>query len=176
MLPEELDDVDPATMSLEWLNPNLDTWFTHAKGEPTPNTTGGFNFSAIVDKTGRYVLVDKEVVDRVPPTTAINVDGDHIDDPNTFDESVLITLKPIDRGLIQSPIKETLFSLDCGQTWSVYEEPFRVTLSTAHMCGETAASSETIELDEHDFLLLAMSEDSENNIEQPPAQIRFRIE
>jgi hypothetical protein len=44
------------------------------------------------------------------------------------------------------------------------------------MCGETAASSETIELDEHDFLLLAMSEDSENNIEQPPAQIRFRIE
>jgi murein DD-endopeptidase MepM/ murein hydrolase activator NlpD len=176
MLPEDLDGVDPATTSLEWLDPNLDTWFTHAKGEPTPNTTGGYNFSAIVEKTGRYVLVAKEVVDRVPPTTAISLDGDQIDDSNTYDKSVLITLKPIDRGLIQSPIKETLYSLDCGQTWNVYDEPFQVTLNTPHMCGETAADSQTIELDEHDFLLLAMSEDSENNIEQPPAQIRFRIE
>ena len=175
MLPEDLDGVDPATMSLEWLNPNLDTWFTHARGEPVPNASGGFTFSAIVDKTGRYVLVAKEVVDRVPPATAINLSGDQRGDPFTFAGPVLITLTAMDRGLIQSPIKEVQYSLDCGQSWNIYEEPFTVTLDTPHSCGETAADSQTIELKQNDFLLLAMSEDSENNIEQPPAQIRFRI-
>lgn len=176
ILPEDLEGVDPSTMSLEWLNPKLDTWFTHAKGEPVPNATGGFTFSAIVDKTGRYVLVAKEVVDRVPPVTSVSLGGEQTGEPNTFDESVLIALTATDRGLIQSPTKEIQYSLDCGQNWYVYDEPFRVTLNTPHTCGETAADSETIELDANDFLLLAMSEDTENNIEQPPAQIRFRIE
>jgi murein DD-endopeptidase MepM/ murein hydrolase activator NlpD len=176
ILPEDLEGVDPSTISLEWLNPNLDTWFTHAKGEPVPNATGGFTFSAIVDKTGRYVLVAKETVDRVPPATSIRLTGDQLADPNAFSESVLVTLTAMDRGLIQSPIKEVQYSIDCGQSWHIYEEPFQVTLSTPHVCGESATSSETIELDENDFLLLAMSEDEENNIEQPPAQIRFRIE
>jgi murein DD-endopeptidase MepM/ murein hydrolase activator NlpD len=176
MLPEDLDGVDPSTMSLEWLNPKLDTWFTHATGEPVPNATGGFTFSTIVEKSGRYVLVAKEVVDRVPPATSINLSGDQRGDPYTFVESVLVTLTARDRGLIQSPIKEVQYSLDCGQNWHVYDEPFRVTLDTPHSCGETSADSETIELQQNDFLLLAMSEDSENNIEQPPAQIRFRID
>ncbi len=176
ILPEDLEGVDPSTMSLEWLNPKLDTWFTHAKGEPVPNASGGFTFSAIVDKTGRYVLVAKEVVDRVPPVTSINLSGEQSGEPNSFDESVLITLTAVDRGLIQSPIQEVQYSLDCGQNWNVYDEPFSVTLNTPHTCGGTAADSETIELDANDFLLLAMSEDTENNVEQPPAQIRFRIE
>jgi hypothetical protein len=176
ILPEDLDGVDPSTISLEWLNPNLDTWFTHARGEPEPNATGGFIFSAIVDKTGRYVLVAKETVDRVPPATAITLSGDRIAEPYTYGDTVRVTLTATDRGLIQSPIKEVQYSLDCGQNWFVYDEPFTVTLQTPHTCGETAADSQTIELDENDFLLLALSEDSENNIEQPPAQIRFRIE
>jgi hypothetical protein len=176
ILPEDLDGVDPSTISLEWLNPQLDTWFTHAKGEPEPNATGGFTFSAIVDKTGRYVLVAKEVVDRVPPATVIGLTGDQLGDRYTFDDSVLVTLTATDRGLIQSPITDVQYSLDCGQNWKIYDEPFTVTQATPHSCGESTADSQTIELDENDFLLLAMSEDSENNIEQPPAQIRFRIE
>ncbi len=176
ILPEDLDGVDPSTISLEWLNPNLDTWFTHARGELVPNNSGGFTFSAIVDKTGRYVLVAKETVDRVPPVTAISLNGEQMGDPYTFNDSVVVTLLAMDRGLIQSPIEEVQYSLDCGQNWDVYDEPFTVTLQTPHTCGEAAGDSQTIELDENDFLLLAMSEDSENNIEQPPAQIRFRIE
>jgi hypothetical protein len=89
---------------------------------------------------------------------------------------VKVTLTALDRGLIQSPIKEVQYSIDCGQSWHIYDGPFTVTQQTSHTCGEAAATSETIELDENDFLLLAMSEDSENNIEQPPAQIRFRID
>lgn len=176
ILPEDLDGVDPSTISLEWLNPKLDTWFTHARGEPEPNNSGGYTFSAIVEKTGRYVLVAKEVVDRVPPATAIRLNGEQAGDPNTFNDSVVVTLLAMDRGLIQSPIKEVQYSLDCGQNWNLYDEPFTVTLQTPHTCGEASAVSQTIELDENDFLLLAMSEDSENNIEQPPAQIRFRID
>jgi hypothetical protein len=89
---------------------------------------------------------------------------------------VLVTLNAKDRGLILSPIKEVQYSIDCGKNWTVYNEPFELTLETEHSCGTASATSETIELGQNDFLLLALSEDSENNIEQPPAQMRFRIE
>lgn len=176
ILEEDLEGVDPSTVSLEWLDPRLDTWFTYKKAEPEPNSIGGYTISAIVDKTGRYVLVAKEVVDRVPPATAIRLAGETVGENNTYRDSVVVTLAPMDRGLIQSDISETQYSLDCGQTWTTYTEPFNVTLSTNHTCGDATASSETIELGQNDFLLLAISEDTENNIEQPPAQIRFRIE
>jgi hypothetical protein len=176
LLDEDLDGVDPSTLSLEWLDPRLDTWFTHRKAEPEPNSIGGYTFSAIVDKTGRYVLVAKEVVDRVPPVTAILLSGKTAGEDKSYRDSVVVTLAPRDRGLIQSDISETQYSLDCGQTWTTYTEPFNVTLSTNHICGDVTASSETIELGLNDFLLLAISEDSKNNIEQPPAQTRFRIE
>jgi len=177
ILEEELEGVDTSTISLEWLNPRLDTWFTYKKAELEPNASGGYTFSAIVDKTGRYVLVAKEVVDRVPPTTSIELAGDKIgDEIFSFQDSVMITLVPSDRGLIQSEIVDVQYSLDCGQTWDEYSKPFEVTLNTPHTCGQAGAESATIELGENDFLMLAMSEDSENNIEQPPAQIRFRLE
>jgi len=177
ILAEDLEGVDPSTMSLEWLNPKLDTWFTFKKGEPEPGAGGGFTFSAIVDKTGRYVLVAKEVSDRVPPTTGIELAGNQVGSEGyVYQDSVVVTLSPIDRGLIQSQIANTLYSLDCGQSWNEYDGPFEVTQNTPHMCGEAGATSETIELEQNDYLLLAMSEDSEKNIEQPPAQIRFRLE
>ncbi len=177
ILKEDLAGVDPATMSLEWLNPKLDTWFTFKKGEPEPGPGGGFTFSAIVDKTGRYVLVAKEVIDRVPPTTGIDLAGNQVGSEGyVFQESVVVTLLPVDRGLIQSQISDTQYSLDCGQSWNEYNGPFEVTQNTPHSCGESGGTSETIELELNDFLLLAMSEDSEKNIEQPPAQIRFRLE
>ncbi len=177
ILEEELEGIDPSTLSLEWLNPKLDTWFTYKRADAEPRPGGGFTFSAIVDKTGRYVLVAKETVDRVPPATGIALSGDLVDaGSNTYQESVIVTLNPKDRGLILSPIKEVQYSIDCGKSWKVYNEPFEVTLETPHSCGEASAASETIELGQNDFLLLAMSEDSANNIEQPPAQMRFKIQ
>ena len=119
----------------------------------------------------------KEVVDRVAPTTSIKLSGALLGgESNTFKDSTIVSLAPSDRGLIQSEIVDVQYSLDCGKSWNQYTEPFEVTLNTPHNCGEVGAASETIELGQNDFLMLAMSEDSENNIEQPPAQIRFRIE
>jgi hypothetical protein len=89
---------------------------------------------------------------------------------------VVVTLNAKDRGLILSPIIEVQYSIDCGKNWTVYNEPFEVTMETPHICGEASGSSETIVLGQNDFLLLALSEDSENNIEQPPAQMRFTIQ
>jgi murein DD-endopeptidase MepM/ murein hydrolase activator NlpD len=177
ILEDELEGVDPSTLSLEWLNPKLDTWFTYKRADAEPRPGGGFTFSAIVDKTGRYVLVAKETVDRVPPATGISLSGELVDaGSNTYKDSVVVTLNAKDRGLILSPIIEVQYSIDCGKNWTVYNEPFEVTMETPHICGEASGSSETIVLGQNDFLLLALSEDSENNIEQPPAQMRFRIE
>ena len=176
-LEEELEGVDPSTLSLEWLNPKLDTWFTYKRANAEPRAGGGYTFSAIVDKTGRYVLVAKETVDRVPPATAIELSGDLIDaGRNAYQDSIIVSLEARDRGLILSEIKEVQYSIDCGKNWTVYSGPFELTLDSPHTCGEASDSSQTIELGENDFLLLAMSEDLANNIEQPPAQMRFRIE
>jgi murein DD-endopeptidase MepM/ murein hydrolase activator NlpD len=177
--PERIDGVDINTIRLEFLDPVLDIWRTVDQTEAAfePKADGSFVYSAKISSTGRYVLVGREQFDRVPPITTISLSGQRgTGDGNSFGDSVNVTLAPFDQGLIQSQIKETQYSLDCGKTWLVYEDTFTVTLNTPHSCGQAAESSETIALSENDFLLLAMSEDSENNIEQPPAQVRFTIE
>jgi hypothetical protein len=97
---------------------------------------------------------------------------------DTYNESVKVSLDPVDRGLItlQSPIKITHYSLNCGQSWNTYNGLFTVTLETPHICGQAGSGHSGIEMGENDFLLLAISEDSNDNIEQPPAQARFHIE
>jgi hypothetical protein len=179
VLPDSIDGVDIDTIRLEFLDPVLDIWRTVDQTEAAfePKTDGSFVYSAKISSTGRYVLVGREEFDRVPPITTISLSGQRgTGEGNSFKDSVTVTLAPFDQGLIQSQIKETQYSLDCGKNWLVYEEPFTVRLNTPHSCGQAAESSETIALGENDFLLLAMSEDSENNIEQPPAQVRFKIE
>jgi murein DD-endopeptidase MepM/ murein hydrolase activator NlpD len=179
VLPEFVEGVDIDSIRLEYLDPVLDI-FVAVESEGTKfeqKDDGSYAYSAMIIKTGRYVLVGREVVDRVPPVTTIALSGQRATgDGNIFRDSVEVSLKATDQGFILSPIFETQYSLDCGKTWLVYEEPFTVTLGTPHLCGEAAESSETISLSESAFLLLAMSEDSENNIEQPPAQVRFSIE
>lgn len=178
ILPEHLDGVDLDSISLEFLDPQLDIWITITEEktiEPTPS--GGFVFSAKIRNTGRYVLVAKDVVDRVAPVTRIELDGENVVGAfNTFKDNVTVKLDALDTGLITSSIKEIQYSLTCGQQWNDYSEPFTVTLDTPHSCGQEGADSQGINVEASDFLLLAISEDSENNIEQPPAQVRFNIE
>jgi len=179
VLSENIEGVDIETIRLEYLDPVLDVWLAvDSEGADfEARDDGSFVYSARIKSTGRYVLVGRENVDRVPPITSVVLSGQQVaGDGSIFRDSVNITLAPSDQGLIQSLIKETQYSLDCGKNWLVYDEPFTVTLDTSHSCGQAAESSETIALTDNDFLLLAMSEDSENNIEQPPAQVRFRIE
>ncbi|MFN2187453.1 MAG: hypothetical protein ACK2T3_01675, partial [Candidatus Promineifilaceae bacterium] len=165
-------------VSLEYLDPELDVWFSVSEGKSMEeNQFGGYTFSAKIRKTGRYVLVGREVVDNVAPITTILLNGERIGgDPFTFADSVQITLDPSDRGLITSDIISTQYSLDCGQTYIDYAGPFTVTLETPHTCGEEGSGSQGIDFGEGEFLLLAFSEDSENNFEQPPSQVRFSIQ
>lgn len=180
ILPESLDGVDFNSISLEFLDPVLDTWRTVSEGKSIePNVNGGYIFRATISKTGRYVLVAKETVDRVPPVTRILLDGERVEgQTNTFVDSVSVSLLAQDRAggeVITSGIRSVQYSLDCGLNWRDYDGPFEVTLGTSHACGESGSGLQGIELSSNDFLLLAQSEDSENNIEQPAAQARFTI-
>jgi hypothetical protein len=178
ILPENTEGVDIDTISLEYLDPELDVWFSVNENKSlVQNQSGGYTFGATIRKTGRYVLVGREVVDKVAPVTTILLEGTRIgQDRYTFDESLVVSLDPVDRGLITSPIKTTQYSLDCGITWINYDGPFTVTRDTPHTCGEEGVGLQGIDFGEGEFFLLAISEDSENNIEQPPSQVRFSIQ
>ena len=178
ILPEYTESVDVNTISLEYLDPELDVWFSASENKKIEqNQFGGYTFSATIRKTARYVLVGREVVDKVAPKTTILLDGTRVGgDPFTFDESVIVSLDPVDRGLITSSIKSTQYSLDCGKTWNDYAGPFTVTLETPHSCGEEGINLQDVNFGEGEFLLLTLSEDSENNFEQPPSQVRFSIQ
>ncbi len=178
ILPEYMEGVDIDSISLEYLDPELDVWFSVNEDKSLEqNQFGGHTFSATIRKTGRYVLVGREVVDKVAPRTIILLDGTRIgQDQFTFDGAVIVTLDPVDRGLITSDIKTTQYSFDCGATWIDYDGPFTVTTETPHSCGEDEAGLQVAGFGEGEFLLLAISEDSANNIEQPPSQVRFSIQ
>jgi murein DD-endopeptidase MepM/ murein hydrolase activator NlpD len=178
VLPGHLDGVDFDSISLEFFDPVLKIWKTVTEDKTIePSPAGGFVFSAKLRNTGRYVLVAEDVVDRVPPVTRIELEGENVVGAfNTFKDSVTVRLNALDTGLLTSSIKEVQYSLTCGQQWDVYSEPFTVTLNTPHSCGGGGTDSQGINFAEGDFLLLAISEDSANNIEQPPAQVRFTIE
>lgn len=178
ILAENLEGVDVESIGLEYLDPELDVWFSVSEDkELVQNPSGDYTFSATIRKTGRYVLVGRELVDRVAPITTINLEGENVgQDAYTYNESVVITLDPVDRGLITSAIKTTQFSLDCGKSWITYDGPFTVTKETPHACGEEGTGLQGIEFGLNDFLLLTLSEDVENNIEQPPGQVRFRLQ
>ncbi len=178
ILPNLLEDVDPDSISLEFLDPVLGVPITIIENKVIdPLEGGGFRFSAVVKKTGRYVLVGREVVDNVPPHTSIALSGDSVSgEINTFRDSVQVSLEgKDDRGQINSQVISVQYSLDCGQIWNQYDGPFTVTLDTPHTCGESGTGEQGVEFDENDFLILAMSEDSKNNIEQPPSQAQFTI-
>jgi murein DD-endopeptidase MepM/ murein hydrolase activator NlpD len=178
VLPENLEGVEFDTIRLEFLDPVLDSWraVNPADASFELRDDGSYVYSALLRNTGRYVLVGEENIDRVSPITSILLSGERQSGgTNVFNDSVEVTLVATDMGFITSDIKETQYSLDCGKSWTVYSVPFSVTADTPHSCGEEAESSETITLGQNVFLLLAMSEDSENNIEQPSAQVRFTI-
>jgi hypothetical protein len=180
ILPEFLEGVDVDTLRLQWLDPLDERWRTITEGRSIePYGNGGFVFNAVIRNTGRYVLVARENVDRVPPETLIKLEGSPIGGmDNAFVDSVVVTLDARDRGegeAITSEVISTAYSLDCGQEWFDYEEPFEVTLDTPHLCGSEGTGLQGIALGPNDFLLLAVSEDSENNIEQPAAQARFTL-
>ena len=178
VLPQNLEGVDIESISLEHLDPELGVWFSVTEDKSLePNPVGGYTFSATIRKTGRYVLVGRETIDKVAPVTMVLLEGEPSDaGPDSYEGSVLITLDPDDRGLITSEIASTQYSLDCGKNWNNYAGPFTVLAETPHTCGDEGAGQQGVEFGPNDFLLLAMSEDTSGNIEQPPSQVRFSIQ
>ncbi|MCL4868489.1 MAG: FHA domain-containing protein [Anaerolineae bacterium] len=139
----------------------------------TIDAVGNYRFLATISLSGRYVLAGPHFKDCVTPITQIRLSGTQLDD-FTFSGEVTVTLIGRDRGTLRSAIKEVQYSLDCGQTWQVYTAPFTLTAESERGCGGSGPG-QGIQLGPDDFLLLAIAEDSMNNIEQPFRQARFTV-
>jgi murein DD-endopeptidase MepM/ murein hydrolase activator NlpD len=181
ILPEDLVDVRFSTLSLEFLPPGGDPerdWETvpASRTEIDGRPGGGYYFTAQIERTGRYVLVAEQSRDVVPPFTEIDLDGERGELPNTFIDSVQVTLNATDLGWPnESGIALIEYSLDCGRTFQPYTVPFTVTLQTPHSCGQ-ATSELGVLAGPNDFMLLAIATDSNNNIQEPASQVIFTIQ
>jgi murein DD-endopeptidase MepM/ murein hydrolase activator NlpD len=182
ILPEDLLNVQLSTLSLEFLPPGGDAerdWETvpASQTELDSRPGGGFFFSAQISRTGRYVLVGRQSRDVVAPYTEIDLVGERGELPNTFIDSVQVTLEGHDLGFPdESGIALIEYSLDCGRTFQPYSDPFTVTLQTPHNCGQSGSSELGVLAGPNDFMLLAIATDSNNNIQEPASQVIFSIQ
>jgi murein DD-endopeptidase MepM/ murein hydrolase activator NlpD len=145
----------------------------HYEEEPD----GSYAFDVWVQRTGRYLLAARQSRDCVPPRTIVSLVGERLEEEghNVFAGSVRVTLLASDQGVNSSGVRETQYSLDCGRSWLVYERPFTVTLDTPNPCAEAGVGEQGLALAPNEFVLLASSTDRNDNIEEPPRQVRFTI-
>jgi hypothetical protein len=183
ILPADLAFVDLDTLSLEFLPPGGDPqrdWRTipDQQTELRAEANGNYTFRAQINQTGRYVLVGRQTKDLAPPVVIINLDGTAAGEPNTFEDSVTVTLIGSDRGYpAPSGVREVQYSLDCGANWIVYDgEPLIITKDTPHSCGESGVGEQGVQYGENQFLLLAIATDFNDNVQQPASQVIFTIE
>jgi murein DD-endopeptidase MepM/ murein hydrolase activator NlpD len=147
-------------------------WQTFPGALPYRIDEGRYIFEAMIRETARYILVAKQTRDCVPPQTTIQLTGE-MDETGVYTDAVTVTLRAFDSA---SVVVEILYSLDCGTSWSNYVgRPFVVTRDTPHDCGAAGEGEQGLPLAANDFVLLASSKDSHNNIEEPPRQVRFTI-
>ena len=138
---------------------------------------GSYLFEILVQQTGRYLLAARQTSDCVPPRTQVLLAGEKLEEEgrNIFAGPVTVTLWATDQGVNPSGVRETQYSLDCGRSWQLYQRPFTVTLETPHTCGEGGVGEQGLTLNPNEFILLASSVDRNDNIEEPPYQVRFTI-
>jgi murein DD-endopeptidase MepM/ murein hydrolase activator NlpD len=151
-------------------------WQPFARALPYRIEEGRYIFEAMIRETARYILVAKQTRDCLPPQTTIALTGETAAE-GVYTDAVTVTLRAFDSGFPGStPVVETLYSLDCGTTWLNYQgQPFTVTADTPHDCGAAGEGEQGLALSANDFVLLASSRDRNNNIEEPPRQVRFTI-
>jgi hypothetical protein len=138
---------------------------------------GAYLFEIWVQRTGRYILAARQSSDCVPPRTQIQLIGDRVGSAgdNLFSGPVRVSLRAADSGVNPGGVRDTQYSLDCGRTWQLYETSFIVSLDTPNGCGDGSVGEQGLALDPNQFVLLASSTDRNDNIEEPPAQVRFTI-
>lgn len=183
ILPEDLAFVDIDSVSLEFLPPGGDPqrdWqaVPPERTELIPEANGRYTFRAQVNQTGRYVLVGRQTKDLVPPVVQILLNGERTGEPNSFRDSVIVTLIGSDLGFpSRSGVREIQYSLDCGANWIVYDgTPFTVTEDTAHSCGGSGVGEQGVQFAANQFQLLAIATDFNENVQQPASQAIFTIE
>ena len=124
---------------------------------------------------GKYTVTGKPLADIIPPTTSIRLAGPQQN--GVFTGPVTVELIGRDEG---EGVREIRYSVDCGQTWTVYgDQPFTLTSADLSACGyaEAPADSEGDEwgLDKNDYLILAAAEDWAGNWQQPPSLQQFKL-
>ncbi|MBN1148531.1 MAG: FHA domain-containing protein [Anaerolineales bacterium] len=162
----DLECVDPASLKLYWIDPQtgipqeLETWLDLEAGSARANAS----------RPGKFSLMGRPTCDLIAPQTEIQASGRQ-SPTGAFYEQVTVSLQSSD----PSGVQKIEYSLDSGDTWSLYQGPFTVEPS--------GVPSPDYEMDEQFFglgpgrtLVLAAATDGAGNIEYPPAFLGILID
>jgi murein DD-endopeptidase MepM/ murein hydrolase activator NlpD len=151
-------------------------WSSYQARRYKEREDGSYLFEEWLNRTGQYILVARQREDCVPPRTRIRLAGNAVAE-NVYEGAVTITLQAEDTGYPRvAGIAETVYSLDCGANWLLYSGPIVISGDTPNGCQSSDESLEGFGLSPGEFLLLASSRDNNDNTEEPPRQIRFRVQ
>ena len=163
---DDLSGVDPATLAIYWKRSGSTSW------QPLPTTIDLARgiASAFTDRPGHCALMGSPTVDRIPPKTFIEANGEKSPEGQFFDR-VTVSLRSTDN----DKVEKIEYSLDGGTTWLLYNGPFEV------LPGEIPPPPPV--MDEEffgghpgTFLILASATDRSGNVEDPPAYLQLGID
>lgn len=123
---------------------------------------------------GKYTVTGRPVEDIIPPTTLIQLSGTQVN--GLFVNTVTIEFSGKDDS--KQGVREIHYSLDCGQTWSVYGDiPLHLDANDLTLCAADGTDHMGDEwgLEPDEYLVLASSVDWSDNWEQPASLQRFKF-
>lgn len=163
---DDLAGVDPATLAIYWKRSGTTSW------QPLSTTVDLARgiASAYTDRPGHCALMGRPTIDRQPPTSFIEAEGERSPEGQFYDR-VTVSLRSIDNDAVE----KIEYSLDGGTTWLLYTGPFEI------LPGPIPPVPPV--MDEEFFgglpgttLVLASATDRSGNVEDPPAFLRIGID
>ncbi len=162
---QDIENIDPKTLTIYWRDTANGPW------TPLPTTLDLQKkvAEAETDRPGSCALMGQPTKDIAPPAAAIQVNADRAPDGSFYDQAT-VTLSAYD----PSGIKAIYYSLDGGQTWLEYKQPFKIDPSGIPQSAPQEAES----FGGHpgNFLVVAYAVDKAGNVQNPPSYEYFSID
>jgi hypothetical protein len=159
-------EIDPST--------GIGNWVVVPDSKVLTDTSDRTYVEVYLNIPGKYTVTGRPREDIIPPKTTIQLTG--IQSNGLFVDTVTVEFIGTDDS--KQGVREIHYSLDCGQTWSVYGDiPLHLDSGDFTLCStdESDHMGDEWGLEQGEYLVLASSVDWSENWEQPASLQRFKF-
>ncbi|MBN1318503.1 MAG: FHA domain-containing protein [Anaerolineales bacterium] len=155
-------------------NTGIGNWIVVPDSSVLADSSNNTYVEVYLNIPGKYTVTGRPREDIIPPKTTIQLTG--IQSNGLFVDTVTIELIGSDDS--RQGVREIHYSLDCGQTWSVYGDiPLHLDAGDLIQCSvdESDQMGDEWGLEQDEYLVLASAVDWSDNWEQPASLQRFKF-